>query len=487
MSTQETEFSDCQERVGLKRKLTGPPRLLLGKSNKSKEKADSQRRQRRDKCCEDMSDNISKQQELSHITHNSPQKTPELEEPEPDAQGDTSGILVTLEENQGKEENLDNKAGMTRSTSKTAIKRTLSSLLCSGRGRKESDCDGHAEDRTENRSPQESNKNKNKAPKETNSPYENKQCDGNNKTISREKGKRNFFFMLWPISKKSSNISEGRQSREQCGSVVLQETQPKAPFKKMYRMFPRRKKAQPPIDQHECDVSTTAHNEVAGDQRSTANMEIPSTHKQEHQEKEQKNEESTPETLTISAEVSINTNIESGHIDDESDICPDPNVGQIKNEDKHPEPTNDILQTSELLDSSCSFDCAQPDRSIGDVLELNDVNQEECGKNDFKCKPVITIERVYTPEEENQEDNVNQSRFDFLSMNGSWQHLKINHFTNNTLHPSDPSVSPEPDHSRCNETLLIQTAISMVQAAIRGAVEQFANEQQHNQISLDRA
>nr|XP_055042133.1 uncharacterized protein si:dkey-1h6.8 [Misgurnus anguillicaudatus] len=480
MSTQETEFPDCQERVGLKRKLTGPPRLLLGKSNKSKEKADSQRRQRRDKCCEDMSENIAKQQELSH---NSPQKNPELEEPEHDAQGDTSGILVTLEENQGKEENLDDKAG---SASKTTIKRTLSSLLCSGRGRKESDCDGHAEDRTEN-SPQETKKNKNKAHKDTNSPYENKQCDANNKIVTREKGKRNFFLMLWPISKRSSNVSEGRQ--EQGDSVVLQETQPKAPFKKMYRMFPRRKKAQSPIDQLECDVSTTAHNEVAGDQMnqlSTANMEIPSIHKQEHQEEEQKIEESTPETFTISAEVSINTNIESGHIDDELEICPDPNVGQIKNKDQHPvlEPTNEILQTNVLLDSSCSFDCALPNTSIGDVL--NDVDQKESDQF-FKCKPVITIERVYTPEEENQEDNVNQSRFDFLSMNGSWQHLKINHLTNNTLHPSDPSVSPEPDHSRCNETLLIQTAISMVQAAIRGAVEQFANEQQHNQISLDRA
>lgn len=485
MSTQETELPDCQEKVGLKRKLTGPPRLLLGKS-KSREKPDSQRRKRRDKWCEETPENIDKQQ------HDSPQKTSETEEIETqsDAQGDTLGILVTLEENQGKEINMENKARMTRSASKATSKRTFFSLLCSGRRRKEPEIE-HNEDRTQNRNPQETMKSSPTRNKAQTNIYDNKQCDAN------KKGKRNFFLMVWPISKRSSvtsNIIQGRHCIEQ-GS--MQETTPKASFRKIYRIFPRRKKAHPPVDHVECDASKTTHIEVTGDQLnqiSTAHMEIPSTLKQGHQKKEQESEKRASEAFTFSAEVSVNTNIESGRIDNEQEISPDQDEDQIvlstTNEEKRPvlESTNEILQTSGLLDSCC-FDSGLPGTSnaLRDTQALNNADQEKSNKNDIKCRPVITIDRVYTPEEENQESHVNEApSFDFLSMNGSWQHLQINSLTNNTLHPSDLSLSSELDHSRCNEALLIQTAISMVQAAIRGAVEQLANEQQQNQISLDR-
>ncbi|KAI7799784.1 hypothetical protein IRJ41_011668 [Triplophysa rosa] len=475
MSTQETELPDCQEKVGLKRKLTGPPRLLLGKS-KSREKADSQRRLRRDKCCEDTPENIDKQQD-------SPQKASETEEmkTQHDAQGDT--ILVTLEESQGKEENDENKTGMIRSTSKSTIKRMFSSLLCSGGRRKESETQ-------HNSNAQETKKSSPRNKAQTNM-HENKLCDANYEAVAQEKGKRNFFFMVWPISKRSSSdVIQGRQCREQGSSMLLQETPPKDSFKKIYRIFRRRKKAHPPDNHNECGASKTTHIEVAGDQLnqlSTDNMEIPSTPKQDHLKKEQEIEKRASETFTFSAEVSVNTNIESGHIDNDQED--DQIVLSTTKEEKHTllESTNEILQTGDLLNSCCFHSgLLGTSNASRDAQAINDAHQKESDKNYIKCRPVITIDRVYTPEEENQESHVNEaSRFDFLSMNGSWQYLQINSLTNNTLHPSDMSSSPELDPGRCNETLLIQTAISMVQTAIRGAVELLANEQQQNQISLD--
>lgn len=456
MSTQETELPDCQEKVGLKRKPTGPPRLLLGKSK------DSQRRQRRDKCCEDTPENTDKQ--------HSPQKASDTEEmkTQHDAQGDTLGILVTLEENQGKEENTENKAGMTRSTSKTAIKRTFSSLFCSGRRKKET---VHITSEAKRSS------------LTRNSMYEKEQCDANNKIVAQEKG--HFFFTMWR-KRSSSNVIQGRRNTEQGSSLLFQESAPKASFKKkIYRIFPRRKKARP-VDHNECDASKTTHVEVAGDlnqcnQLSTDNTEITSTPKQNHFKGEQEIEKRASETFTFSAEVSVNSNIKSGRIDNNQDK----DQVVLSAEEKHTvlESTNEISQTSDLLDSCC-FGLPGTSNASRDTQALNDAHQKD--KKDSKCRPVITIDRVYTPEEENQESHVNEApRFDFLSMNGSWQHLQINSLTNNTLHPSDLSLSPELDHGRCNETLLIQTAISMVQAAIRGAVEQLANEQQQSQISLD--
>lgn len=478
MSTQEKELPDCQEKVGLKRKLTGPPRLLLGKT-KSKEKAVSQRSQRREKCCEDTPENIDKQPD----SHRSPQKASETEEmkTQHDAQGDT--ILVTLEESQEKEVNNENKTGMPRTTSKTNIKRTFSSLICSGRRRKEAETQ-------DNSNTQETTKISPRNNTQTNM-HENKQCGANYKAVAREKGKRNFFFMVCPISKRSSSdVFQGRQCREQSSSMLLQETPPKDSFKKIYRIFRRRKKAHPPDDHNECGPSKTTRIEVAGDQLnqlSTVYMEIPNTPKQDHLKKEQEIEKRASETFTFSAEVSVNTNIESGDIDNDQEA--DQSVLSTRNEEKHTvlQSTNVILQTTELL-NSCCFDSGLPSTSNAsqDTQAINDADQKESDKNDVKCRPVITIDRVYTPEEEHQESHVNEaSHFDFLLMNGSWENLQINSLTNNTLHPSDMSLSPELDHGRCNETLLIQTAISMVQTAIRGAVELLANEQEQHQISLD--
>lgn len=458
MSTQETELPDCQEKGGLKRKLTGPPRLLLGKS-KSKERLEgkSQRRQRQAKCCDgtvennDQENSDGKDHESSLITHRSPQKASEERVPQPDAPGDTSGILVTLEESESKDGNMESKIDMTRSTSKTSIKRTFSSLLRCGK-RKESD--------------------------KNNSQHNmcNKLSNANNKEVPNGKSKKRVFFTVWPISKRSatSNVSLGRGCKEQGGGMVFQEiTAPKdLTFKKIHRIFPRRKKA-PPIDQFECSAHNPTQKEVGladqPNQSPAAVMDIPGIKKEENQKEEQEIQaESIPETFTFSADVSININM-----DKEQEMCPDQDVS-MNEEDQ-------VLQTSAILDSAvplsccsgCSFDSEfQATTSSSDLLVLN----KEIIENDTKCRPVITIEHAYLPEEENMYE---APQFDGLTMNGPWQHLKIT----NTLHPSDLNVSTE--HDRCNETLLIQTAISMVRAAIRGAVEQLTVEQQHNRISLD--
>ncbi|XP_067274684.1 uncharacterized protein si:dkey-1h6.8 [Pseudorasbora parva] len=470
MSTQETELPDCQEKVGLKRKLTGPPRLLLGKS-KSRDKLEgkSQRRQRQAKCCDgtvennDQENNDGKDNESSLISHHSPQKTSEERETQPDAPGDTSGILVSLEESESKDENMGNKMKMTRSTSKASIKRTFSSLLRCGK-MKESD-------RTENRNKAEHNM--------CNSVSENKLSNANNKEVQNGKSKRRVFFTVWPISKRSAiskDVSLGSGCKEQGGDIVFQEiTAPKKlTFKKIYRIFPRRKKA-PHIDQFEC-ASNATQKDVADQQNQSlvAVMDIPSIKKEENQ-KEEQGAENIPETFTFSADVSININTESDHMDkDHQEICPDQDVSMNK-EDK-------VLQTSGHLDSEvplsccsgCSLESVFPATSSGDLLVLN----KESMENGAKCRPVITIEHAYLSEEENMDE---APQFDGLTMNGSWQHLKINSLTNNTLlHPSELNV----DHGRCNETLLIQTAVSMVRAAIRGAVEQLTIEQQQ---SLDHA
>ncbi|XDV42207.1 hypothetical protein PO909_010914 [Leuciscus waleckii] len=473
MSTQETELPDCQEKGGLKRKLTGPPRLLLGKS-KSKERLEgkSQRRQRQAKCCDgtvennDQENSDGKDHESSLITHHSPQKASEERVPQPDAPGDTSGILVTLEESESKDENMESKMDMTRSTSKTSIKRTFSSLLRCGK-RKESD-------RTENKNNSQHNM--------CNSVCENKLSNANNKEVPNGKSKKRVFFTVWPISKRSatSDVSLGRGCKEQGGGMVFQEiTTPKdLTFKKIYRIFPRRKKA-PPIDQFECSAHNPTQKEVGLadqlNQSPAAVMDTPGIKKEENQKEEQEIQaESIPETFTFSADVSININTESD-MDKEQETSPDRDVS-MNEEDQ-------VLQTSGVLDSAvplsccsgCSFDSEfQATTSGSDLLILN----KETIENDTKCRPVITIEHAYLSEEENMYE---APQFDGLTMNGSWQHLQIT----NTLHPSDLNVSTEHDHGPCNETLLIQTAISMVRAAIRGAVEQLTVEQQHNQISLD--
>ncbi|KAL1253705.1 hypothetical protein QQF64_015934 [Cirrhinus molitorella] len=473
MSTQETELPDSQERVGLKRKLTGPPRLLLGKS-KSREKLEgkSQRRQRQASSCDATVENINQEHndgnESTLTTRHSPEKPSEEKENQPDAPEDTSGILVTLEDSESKDENIESKTKMTRTTSKASIKRTFSSLLRCGK-RNETE-------RAENKTlkPQKTKKNRNKAQQNMcNSVDENKQSDAT-KDVPNGKSKTRAFFTVWPISKRSttSNVNPVRGCREQDRSMVRGLT-----FTKIYHIFPRRKKASS-IDQFECNAPSESQKEVADqlNQSPVTALDISSIVKEENQKEKQ----DIPETLTFSAEVSVTTNMGSDHMD-EKKICPDQVVNS--NEDE-----NTVLKSSSVLDSDvapscCSvqcFDSEFPGKSSGgDLLVLND----NPIKN-VKCRPVITIEQAYSSEEE----NVNEApHFDGLTVNGSWQHLRINSLTNNTLHPSDLNVSPELDRNRCNETLLIQTAISMVQAAIRGAVEQLTIEQQHNQISLDHA
>ncbi|XP_051731409.1 uncharacterized protein si:dkey-1h6.8 isoform X2 [Ctenopharyngodon idella] len=314
MSTQETELPDCQEKVGLKRKLTGPPRLLLGKS-KSKDKLEgkSQRRQRQAKSCDgtvennDQENNDGKDNESSLITHHSPQKASEERETQPDAPGDTTGILLTLEESESKDENMESKMKMTRSTSKTSIKRTFSSLLRCGKRK--------GSDRTDNKNKDQQNM--------CNS---NKLSNANNKEVPNGKSKKRVFFTVWPISKRSatSNVSLGRGCKEQGGMVCQEITAPKdLTFKKIYRIFPRRKKA-PLIDQFECSAPNATKKELADqlNQSLPAVMDIPSIKKEENQKEEQEIQvESIPERFTFSADVSIN--IKSDHMDKEQEICPD--------------------------------------------------------------------------------------------------------------------------------------------------------------------
>ncbi|XP_048062527.1 uncharacterized protein si:dkey-1h6.8 isoform X2 [Megalobrama amblycephala] len=317
MSVEETELPDCQEKVGLKRKLTGPPRLLLGKS-KSKDKFEgkSQRRQRQAKSCDgtveniDQENNDGKDNESSLITHHSPQKASDERETQPDAPGDTSGILLTLEENESKDENMESKMKMTRSASKTSIKRTFSSLLRCGK-KKESD-------RTESKNKAQHNM--------CNSVCESKLSNAKNKDVPNGKSKKRVFFTVWPISKRSatSNVCLGGGCKEQGGMVCQEITAPKdLTFKKIYRIFPRRKKA-PHIDQFECSVPNATQKELADqlNQSLPAVMDIPSIEKEENQKEEQQIQaESIPEKFTFSADVSIN--IKSDHMDKEQEICPD--------------------------------------------------------------------------------------------------------------------------------------------------------------------
>ncbi|XP_052390536.1 uncharacterized protein LOC127938149 [Carassius gibelio] len=481
MSTQETELSSSQEKVGLKRKLTGPPRLLLGKS-KSMEKLEgrSQRRQRHAKSCDGTAENNyqgNDGNQSSLVTHHSPQKPSEEKESRSAAPEDTSGILVTLEQSESKDENMESKTKITRSTSKSSIKRTFSSLLRCGK-MKESD-------RTENETlnPQKTKKNRNKAKhNKCNSMDENKLSA--NKEVPNGKSKTRAFFSVWPISKISTtskvNLHVGRGCREQDNSMVFHEiTAPKGlTFKKIYQIFPRRKKASP-IDQFECNASSASHTEVADqlNQSPAAALDISSVTKEENRKKEQNIKgKSVPETFSFSAEVSVNRNIDAGH-SDVKETRPDQDVSF--NEDEKQVLKSSVLD-SEVPPLCCSgrnFDSEfAGTSSVGELLVLIEKPSKTC----VKCRPVITIEHACSSEEENMNE---APYFDGLTMNGSWQHLRIN----NTLHPSEVNVSPELDHSRCNEPLLIQTAVSMVQAAIRGAVEQLTIEQQHNQISLDHA
>ncbi|XP_026146872.1 uncharacterized protein LOC113120934 [Carassius auratus] len=465
MSTQETELPDSQERVGLKRKLTGPPRLLLGKS-KSREKLEgkSQRRQRQAKSCDSTAENNDQENygnESSLITHHSPEKPSEEKETQPDAPGDISGILVTLEHNESKDENMESKTKMTRSTSKTSIKRTFSSLLRCGK-REESD-------RTENEilNHEKMRKNINETQHSMcNSMDDNKLNDVNNEA-PKGKSKIRAFFIVWPLSKRSttSNVNLGRGCREQDNSMVYQEiTAPKGlTFKKISRIFPRKKKSSH-IDQFEYNAPKESQKEEADqlNQSPEAALDISCKEKEEQVIKA----ESIPETFKFNAEVSVNTHIESDHMDEKKEICLDQDVHLNKEE-------NQVLKTNGFLEYEVPPSCCSefPGTSSGGVLI------EKPLKNDVKCKPVITIEQAYSSEEENMNET---PQFDGLTVNGSWQHLRINSLKINTLRPSDPNVSPELDHSHCNETLLIQTAVSMVQAAIRGAVEQLTIEQQHN-------
>ncbi|XP_016384708.1 uncharacterized protein LOC107721288 [Sinocyclocheilus rhinocerous] len=480
MSTQEKELPDSQERGCLKRKLTGPPRLLLGKS-KSREKLEgkSQRRQRQGKSCDSTAENNDQENygnESSLITHHSPENPSEEKETQPDAPGDTSGILVTLEHSESKDENMESKTKMTRSTSKTSIKRTFSSLFRCG-NREESE-------RTENETlnPQKTKKNRNKAQHSMcNSMDENKLSDVNQE-VPNGTSKTRPFFTLWPLCKRSttSNVNLGRGCREQDNSMVFQEiTATKGlTFKKIYHIFPRKKKAYH-IDQFEYNAPKESQKEETDqlNQSPEAALDSSSIEKEENQKEEQDiKAECIPETFTFSAEVSVNTHIESDHMDEKKEICIDQDVNINKEE-------NQVLKTNGVLDSEVPPSCCSEfpgTSSGGDLLVLI----EKPIKNYVKCKPVITIEQAYSSEEENMNET---PQFDGLTVNGSWQHLRINSLTINTLHPSDLNMSPELDHSHCNETLLIQTAISMVQAAIRGAVEQLTIEQQHNQISLDNA
>lgn len=437
MATEGSISAEFQEKTGLKRKLTGPPRLLLGKTRSPGQDEKKSRKHRRPNN-DDTPTQMGKDEQSAELHElMSPDSPDTVLTSELDA-----ATCMDLQEGyveMGSNPEQDTKKRRRRSKAGATIRQIFSCI----RRRKELKMKAveDVEENTHNRAHSTT----------TDEDFLPHSCDFYKIKFKQEQDKtissRQFRVRMWHIFKKRS--SKGKQQCKEHG-VGCSET-----FTEISC-----------VDQHISGAAVTTA--VEEQQKESSGIDEDNVSRIREEIYLESGDPKNEVMEMISLNVDMNTDsafVHENHqlpseshltspVDDEEpeiDISEAP-LTPLEESDSHPEVLRISLE-----------DLVTDDLSVKVAVENAKV---------FKCQPVILIEDVHSSEEENEELFENAApRYGtlspLLSLNGSCYTLQTS------------------TESRLSEILLVQTALSLVRAAISGAVEQLSAELQSHQMDQD--
>lgn len=433
MATEESSAAEFQEKTGLKRKLTGPPRLLLGKSRSPGQDERKSRKHRRHDDDDDGDapmDTTKDEQSAEPAEPTSPEHPVTLLTTEPDESACMDLQEECLETILNSDQNT--KKQRRRSRAGETIRRIFSCV----KKRKELGMKAVEE-------PEENNHHRAhiRIQEEELLPH-----SGDSLKIKkpvRNISTRKFKVRMWHIFKKRS--SKDKQEAKEDGAGCH-------------------------------DTFTEISSEPGVDQRTPAAAEPPAVEESSGinedaseicEENGLESQDSKNEVMDLSS-LNMDVNFDSNAVlihESEHHQGPTESHFLCLVDEQEPEILFSEAPLTEVIESDSDPEdpgMSPEDPAAGDML---------AGVPFLKCKPVIMIEDVHPSDEESDElfEDVTPQYgrlSPLLSLNGSCYTLK----------------TPE---RRFSEILLAQTALSLVRAAISGAVEQLSAELQSRQMDRD--
>ncbi|XP_027019366.1 uncharacterized protein si:dkey-1h6.8 [Tachysurus fulvidraco] len=417
MTTEESNSAEFKEKTGLKRKLTGPPRLLLGKSRSPGQDEKKSRKHRRHGGDETLVDTAKDEQSAESQVSSSP------EHPETVLTTELDGGTCTDLQEGCLETNLEQNMKKRRRRSKAgaAVRQIFSCI------RRRKELGVKAVEDTEDNTYHRARNNIRDKELLTHS-------DDSLKTKKQVKkvSSRKFKVRTWCIFKKCTSTSKQEaddHGQEQCNDTFTEISSETG----VGQQISAAAAAEPPAVDEEQNESSRIVEDV------TRTSPDPNNEVME----------------MISLNVATNTDSDAVFV-------------------HHQHPPESLFSC--LVDEEFQISEASLSELIGSGSDLEDprTSPEDPVTDDtlvdiplFKCKPIITIEDVHSSDEEDGEFfETAVQRYGTLSplvpLNGSCSTLK----------------TPERHFS---EILLTQKALSLVQAAISGAVEQLSSELQNRQ------
>lgn len=236
MATDEAEDRQCPEKVGLKRKLTGPPRLLLGKKSKTQAENRSEARAKRNK--RETINNISnaapspkhsnagvKDMGSPGLTQDNPARANKMKEAvSSESYQEHSRVRSISEEVDTTSEGHDIRSSKAK---KRCWKRVFSpAIICIRRQRKDTsktrtgDCDQGVRAAAPNIQTELSTLTEGKLTGEDPGSLNNKRAQDASNNENVTKGKKRFTFRTWPTFKRFLTSSYIRQRPERQAHVV---------------------------------------------------------------------------------------------------------------------------------------------------------------------------------------------------------------------------------------------------------------------------
>lgn len=434
MATEESNGTEFQEKTGLKRKLTGPPRLLLGKSRSPGQDEKKSRKHRRHNNNNTPMDKSKDEQspELDEL------KSPESPETVLTTELDAGTCMDVQEECLETTSNLEQ--NMKKRQKRSKARATIRWIFSCVRKRKELGMKAveDAEENAHHRAHNLTHSGDSLKMKHEQEPV---------KKISARK----FKVRMWHIFKKHS--SKGKQECDEHGAGRCNDT-----FTEI--------SSETSVDRR---ISGAAESPAVDEQQNESN-EIDEDVTRIHEETRLESQDpkiEVMEVISLNVDVNVDSNAVFVH---ENHQHPSESHFPCLVDEEEPKiqiseaPLTGVVESnSDLEDPRMSPE----DLDIDDMLV--DVPIENV--NVFKCKPIIMIENVHSLDEENDELFENTAPqygmlSPFVSLNGSCYTVKTS-------------------NCRFSDTVLAQTALSLVRTAISGAIEQLSAELQGCQMDQD--
>lgn len=434
MATEESNSAEFQEKTGLKRKLTGPPRLLLGKSRSPGQDEKKSRKHRRHNNDNTILDKPKDEQssELDEL------KNPESPETVLSTELDV-GTCTDLQE-ECLETTSDFEQNMKKRQRRSKAGATIRWIFSCVRKRKElgmkavEDAEENTHHRAHNRThSDESLKMKHE------------------QELGKKISARTFKVRMWRIFKRHS--SKGQQEcDEQHGAGRCNDTFTEISSTSVDRHISG--PVEPPaLDEHQ--------NESSG-----IDKDVTGIHLESQDQKDPKIE--VMEVISLNVEMNVDSN--AGLVYEDHQHPVESHFPCLGDEEEPKMQISEVLLTGVVRANSDLEDARMSPEDLDKDDMLVDVPVEHV--NVFKCKPIIMIEDVHSLDEEENDDLFENTApqygmlSPFGSLNGSCYTLKT----------SD---------RRFSDTVLAQTALSLVRAAISGAIEQLSAEPQGRQMDQD--